>query len=616
MDQLRAMLRSLSKKQFDDFLEEIQYDRPESLEVRGNNSGEGENDHLQAIIQGMQRQIDQLARGSAQPDESFEFGIPLSDEIRLCMPPADYKDPKFYKFNGEGDPRRHLYGFKDECELKISVDSRLQAKFFPHSLEGEACEWFYALPERSITSFRELSMLLLEQYKHNIKKELMVSYLYAMRQGSDEKLDKFIVRFKKTWQQIKIKLTEREVNNIFKVIISPLQLHVIDYTHIAFSDMTHKLLEKEKVLVKLGLVKYGEDEKPKAKDKRTQSPKKEKSVHVAKKIDEKKERKFIKFPIPPRFILKDLITKGLLQPLPKWEEDPTAETPAWYKEDRYYEYHQTKGHATNGCGSLRNKIQGLIEDGFYVFPDRVDDTKEEQDVNVIFHEEVCVALARGRPRVITDPVTCERELPKDPRSFDLIEQLKNTQAKVNLFELLQFLEPHREIMNQVFKNSPIDRNISVNALVEKTEIWSKGEIIAFYPNEKPSKDVTKLHPPLFIEVEAFGSIVKRSLIDGGAALNIATTHLLSQFDPELLPPREETTMRVKGFYGVSKKYAGIITLPIRVGKKILKTLFYIMDGKPSFNLILGRAWIDDMEGVASTFCIDASNFVLKEMCIR
>ena len=78
------------------------------------------------------------------------------------MPLLDYMDPKFYKFNGEGDPRRHLQGFKDECELKINVDSRLQAKFFSHSLEGEAREWFYSLLEISITSFRELGMLFLE----------------------------------------------------------------------------------------------------------------------------------------------------------------------------------------------------------------------------------------------------------------------------------------------------------------------------------------------------------------------------------------------------------------------------------------------------------------------
>ena len=69
---------------------------------------------------------------------------------------------------------------------------------------------------------------------------------------------------------MKIRLTKKEVNNIFKeAVILPLQSHVIDYTHLAFSDMTYKLLEKEKVLVKLGLVKYGSDDKTKAKDKRS-----------------------------------------------------------------------------------------------------------------------------------------------------------------------------------------------------------------------------------------------------------------------------------------------------------------------------------------------------------
>jgi len=48
--------------------------------------------------------------------------------------------------------------------------------------------------------------------------------------------------------------------------------------------------------------------------------------------------------------------------------------PTWYKEYRYYEYHQTKGHATNRCGGLRNKIQRFIEDGFYVCPTKVKNT--------------------------------------------------------------------------------------------------------------------------------------------------------------------------------------------------------------------------------------------------
>ena len=213
--------------------------------------------------------------------------------------------------------------------------------------------------------------------------------------------------------------------------------------------------------------------------------------------------------------------------MPKHEEDPTIERKTWYKEDRYYEYHQTKGHATNGCRGLRNKIQRLIEDGFYVCPTKVEDIGEEQHVNVIFHGDVCATFTRGRAEVVIDLITCEKELPKDPRSFDLIEQLKSTQAKVSLFELLQILAPHREMMNQIFKNSQIDRNISIITFAKKVKMWSKGDVITFHPSEKFSRGVTRLHPPLFIKVGTFGNMIKRSLINGGAYLNITITHLLS-----------------------------------------------------------------------------------------
>lgn len=86
-------------------------------------------------------------------------------------------------------------------------------------------------------------------------------------------------------------------------------------------------------------------------------------------------------------------------------------------------------------------------------PTKVEDIEEEHHVNVIFHEDVCATLTRGRPRVATNLITCEKELPKDPRSFHLIEQLKNTQAKVSLFKLLQISKSHREMINQIFKNS-------------------------------------------------------------------------------------------------------------------------------------------------------------------
>jgi len=86
----------------------------------------------------------------------------------------------------------------------------------------------------------------------------------------------------------------------------------------------------------------------------------------------------------------------------------------------------------------------------------------------------------------------------------------------------------------------------------------------------------------------------------------------------LLPPRKETTIRVKRFDGVSMKFPKIITLSIKVGNKVLQNLFYIIDVKPSLNFILVRPWIDDMEGVASIlhrcfkFCLEGN--VYKFLC--
>ena len=54
-----------------------------------------------------------------------------------------------------------------------------------------------------------------------------------------------------------------------------------------------------------------------------------------------------------------------------------------------------------------------------------------------------------------------------------------------------------------------------------------------------------------------------------------------------------------------------------VRNKMLQTIFYIIERKPSFNFILGRPWIDDMEGVASTlhrcfkFCFEGNVYKIE-----
>ena len=47
-------------------------------------------------------------------------------------------------------------------------------------------------------------------------------------------------------------------------------------------------------------------------------------------------------------------------------------------------------------------MQKLIEDGFYTCSTKVEDLEGEQHVNVIFHEDVCVAITRVRAREVID----------------------------------------------------------------------------------------------------------------------------------------------------------------------------------------------------------------------
>ena len=75
-------------------------------------------------------------------------------------------------------------------------------KFFPRSLKGDATQWFYSLPGKSIDSFKTLVGIFMGQYKHNIKEQGNILELCALHQGTTNIIEKYVVCFKKVWQTI------------------------------------------------------------------------------------------------------------------------------------------------------------------------------------------------------------------------------------------------------------------------------------------------------------------------------------------------------------------------------------------------------------------------------
>lgn len=131
------------------------------------------------------------------------------------------------------------------------------AKCFLRSVKGDASLWFYTLYGKSIDSFKILVKTFMAQYNHNIKEQSKVHELCALQQGSNETLEKYILCFKKVCQSIWSKLDEHKIYTIFCESIIPIRnLHAPSAKDFSFSILVQHLLQKEKVLLALGELKY------------------------------------------------------------------------------------------------------------------------------------------------------------------------------------------------------------------------------------------------------------------------------------------------------------------------------------------------------------------------
>ena len=86
--------------------------------------------------------------------------------------------------------------------------------------------------------------------------------------------------------------------------------------------------------------------------------------------------------------------------------------------------------------------------------------------------------------------------------------------------------------------------------------------------------------------------MNKILVDGGASVNLmpyTTFQKLSKGPRDLI----ETDMMLKDFGGNASKTRGAINVELTIGSKTLLSTFFVIDGKGSYNLLLGHDWIHD-----------------------
>ena len=108
--------------------------------------------------------------------------------------------------------------------------------------------------------------------------------------------------------------------------------------------------------------------------------------------------------------------------------------------------------------------------------------------------------------------------------------------------------------------------------------------------EKLEDEKRKHLKALFLKGFVDGKPVTKMLVDGGAVVNIipyAKLRKLGKGSEDLT----KTDMMLKDFEGVVSPAVGALCVDLTIGSKTLPTTFFVINGKGSYNLWLGRDWI-------------------------
>ena len=108
--------------------------------------------------------------------------------------------------------------------------------------------------------------------------------------------------------------------------------------------------------------------------------------------------------------------------------------------------------------------------------------------------------------------------------------------------------------------------------------------------EKPTDGERQHLKALFVKGRVDGQPVSKILIDGGAVINIMPYVMyrkLGKGDQDL----SKTDMMLKDFEGNVSPAKGVVCVELSIGNKTLPTTFFVINGKGTYNLLLGSDWI-------------------------
>ena len=155
---------------------------------------------------------------------------PLTASVNGHPLPPKFKMPSLDSYDGARDPFNHIASFKTTMHLQ-RVSDEIMCRAFPTTLKGPTQAWFNKIPPNTVSSFKKLSKLFVNNFIRGQRHKRSSSSLLTIEQRENESLCSFITRFNRE------ALTVDEVDG--KLLLAAFHNEVN-------SDLfIHKLYEKE-----------------------------------------------------------------------------------------------------------------------------------------------------------------------------------------------------------------------------------------------------------------------------------------------------------------------------------------------------------------------------------
>ncbi|XP_016185769.1 uncharacterized protein LOC107627451 [Arachis ipaensis] len=285
-----------------------------------------------------------------KPDNSMD---PFTTGIMNFQKPRRFTLPTtLTPYDGLGDTKKHIKKFRSIMIVNGASDPIL-CRCFPTFLDGPALDWFCSLTIDSISRFQELAKHFEDHFGASSIYLHDSDYLNTIKQGQNESLKDYVIRFTKVAMSIPDLYPEVHLHAI-KSGLQPekFQEAIVVAKPKSLAEFCEKAkgqmdIEELRQARKADEPQYNKD-KDKARDSK-------KTFKLTPRYDS-----YTQFNMKRDDIIKKILDSKLIKPPLKAGSYPDAKNT---DKSKYYTFHQKYGHTTDECVIVKDLLERLAREG-------------------------------------------------------------------------------------------------------------------------------------------------------------------------------------------------------------------------------------------------------------